>query len=365
MQDLLSKTIDDDVRRAKTLPTQYYRDPQYFEMAKEKIFARSWQFITDIDRVKVPGQAVPLTILDGYLNEPVLLTRDTEDRIHCMSNVCTHRGNLLVEGECHAQQLRCRYHGRRFALDGKFVSTPGFEGCANFPSESDNLPKVPVGYWSKLIFSAIDPPYELNDLIADMKERLHWLPLDEFVFDPKNSRDYIVQANWALYVENYLEGFHVPYVHPDLAVLLDTKLYRTELHKHCNVQIGAAQRAEDAFNLPPSSPDYGQSIAAYYYWLFPNMMFNFYPWGLSINVVVPLAVNRTRIRFLTYVWDESKMGGYSIGDIDKTEREDENIVEQVQKGISSRFYKRGRYSPQWETGVHQFHQMLFNAFEGA
>ena len=71
--------------------------------------------------------------------------------------------------------------------------------------------------------------------------------------------------------------------------------------------------------------------------------------------------NRARIKFLTYVWDRSRMGGYSIAGIDKTEREDENIVEQVQKGIASRFYKRGRYSPQWETGVHQFHTLLQNA----
>jgi choline monooxygenase len=356
-------TIEKDIRNARTLDTKYYRDPQYLEAAKEKIFARSWQFLTDTDRVKVAGQATPWTALDGYLNEPLLLTRDTKDQVHCLSNVCTHRGNLLVEGECHAQQLRCRYHGRRFGLDGKFVSTPGFEDAVNFPSAEDNLPKVPMGTWSKFIFSSIDPAYPLEDLIGEMQQRLSWLPLDEAVFAPHHSRDYMVQANWALYVENYLEGFHVPYVHPDLAVLLDTKNYRTELHKHCNVQIGVAQRAEDAFDLPKSSPDYGQNIAAFYYWLFPNTMFNFYPWGLSINIVVPLAVNRARIKFLTYVWDESRMAGYSPAGIDKTEREDENIVEQVQKGISSRFYKHGRYSPQWETGVHQFHTMLQKAFE--
>src|SRR5262249_31370919 len=111
-------------------------------------------------------------------------------------------------------------------------------------------------------------------------------------------------------------------------------------------------------DLPPESPDYGQSIAAYYYWLFPNMMFNFYPWGLSINVVVPLAIDRTRIKFITYVRDEKRMGSYSTSDIDKTEREDEDIVEHVQKGISSRFYNTGRYSPQWEAGVHHFHTLL-------
>jgi choline monooxygenase len=362
--DLLNDGIHSDVRVARTLPTEYYCDPQYFELAKERIFARSWQFIGDTDRLDAAGKVVPCSILEGYLNEPIVLTCDAENQIHCLSNVCTHRGNLLALDECQTQQLRCGYHGRRFALDGKFVSTPGFENAVDFPSREDNLPKVPVGNWSKLLFAGIMPSVPLSDLIGEMQTRLQWLPLSDFKYAPQLSRDYTVEANWALYVENYLEGFHVPYVHPDLAVLLDTKSYRTELHDHCNVQIGIAQRAEDAFDLPPESPDFGQKIAAYYYWLFPNMMFNFYPWGLSVNVVVPLSPAKTRVRFLTYVWDESRIGSYSTDDIDKTEQEDEQVVQQVQKGVNSRFYKRGRYSPQWETGVHHFHTLLHNALEG-
>ncbi|HMP51319.1 MAG TPA: SRPBCC family protein, partial [Candidatus Melainabacteria bacterium] len=91
---------------------------------------------------------------------------------------------------------------------------------------------------------------------------------------------------------------------------------------------------------------------------FPNTMFNFYPWGISVNVVEPLAVDRTRVRFLTYVFDRSRMGSYSPESINITEMEDEAVVEAVQKGVRSRLYKRGRYAPQWEQGVHQFHRML-------
>lgn len=347
-----------DIRTARTLPAEFYRSPEIFQAARESVFATSWQFISDTDRLKVPGTALPFTALEGYLNEPLLLTRDNDDRVHCMSNVCTHRGNLLVEGECHVQQFRCRYHGRRFGLDGRFVSTPGFEDAVDFPSAEDNLPKVPIETWSKFIFSSINPAYELDELIGDMKRRLGWLPLEEYMYDANRSRDYIVKANWALYVDNYLEGFHVPYVHPDLAVLLDTRQYRTEVHKYGSLQIGVAAKPENAFVLPQSSPDYGQQIAAYYYWLFPNTMFNVYPWGISLNVIVPIAPDRTRVKFFTYVYDESRMGSYSTSDIDKTEREDEDIVEHVQRGIQSRFYNTGRYSPQWEAGVHHFHSLL-------
>lgn len=350
--------IDPDIRRAATLPARIYRDSVFFESVKEKIFARSWQFVGDADRLKGPGHVLPVTVLEGYLDEPLVLIRDAEDRLSCFSNVCTHRGNLLVEGECHAQILRCRYHGRCFGLDGRFNSAPGFEDAADFPGESDNLAPVPFGTWDKLIFAAIDPAFSLDELIAPMRDRLSWLPLSEFTFDPTRSRDYMVRANWLLYCDNYLEGFHIPYVHPGLAAVLDTKAYRTEVFEYSNLQVGIASGAEESFALPDSSPDYGQRIAAYYFWLFPNTMFNFYPWGLSVNVVMPLAVDRTKVSFLTYLWNDSQIGEGAGAAIDRVEREDEDIIEKVQKGVRSRFYSRGRYSPQREKGVHHFHGLL-------
>ena len=81
----------------------------------------------------------------------------------------------------------------------------------------------------------------------------------------------------------------------------------TELFPHCNLQLGIAKPGEPAFDLPASSPDVGKRVAAYYWWLFPNTMLNVYPWGVSVNVVKPLAVDRTRVSFLSYVWDESKL----------------------------------------------------------
>lgn len=355
---LKADLIDKDITKAETLPAGFYRDQAYYEKAKESVFARSWQFITDADRLSVPGQVFPTSILPGYIDEPIIISRDLEDKLQCLSNVCTHRGNLLVEGECHAQALRCRYHGRRFSLDGKFVSTPGFEKAACFPTEKDNLARVPFANWDKFLFASIDPAFTFDELISPMRDRVGWMPLEEFKFDPTRSQDYIVKANWALYCENYLEGFHIPYVHPALAAAVDCKDYHTELHKYMNMQIGMALNPADSFDLPKSSPDYGKNVAAYYFWLFPNMMFNFYPWGISLNVVVPLAKDRTRITYLTYLWDESRLGTGAGGNVDKTEREDQNIIEQVQKGIQSHFYDRGRYSPEWEEGTHHFHRLL-------
>lgn len=349
--------IEPDISKAKTLPTEYYIDPKYFELAKEKIFAKSWQLIGDTDMLNQAGKVIPLTLLEGYLNEPVLLTRDKNNRLHCLANVCTHRGATLVESECTLTQMRCKYHGRRFDLDGTFISAPGFENACNFPTAVDNLSGISIEHFGKFVFASLEPDIAFNDLMADMIRRLNWLPLDQFIFDASYARDYYVHANWALYIENYLEGLHLPYVHPGLSAYVDIKTYRTELHRFGNLQIGPAKDVAEAFILPKNSPDYGEDIAAYYYWFFPNTIFNFYPWGLSINIIMPLAVDYTRIKYLTYIWDKTRMN-YSPEDINETELEDEAILEQVQRGIKSRFYKRGRYAPNWETGVHQFHTLL-------
>lgn len=350
--------INPDISLAETLSSDFYTNDKYFETSKDKIFSQSWQYICDTDVVKVSGQIFPFTMLDNFLNEPLILTRDKNDKVHCLSNVCTHRGNILIEGNCIEKNITCRYHGRRFDLDGKFLSMPEFNEVKNFPSKKDNLPEIPFNSWEKFIFASLNPVTMLQEFIGEMCSRMSWLPLDEFIFEPSLSKEYVVKAHWALYCENYLEGFHIPYVHNSLNETLDYSGYKTELFRYSSLQIGIGKKGEDCFELPKDSPDYGQNISAYYFWIFPNLMFNFYPWGLSINIVKPVKKDLTKISFLTYVWDESKLEKGSGAGLDKVEREDEAIVENVQRGINSRSYDKGRYSVKRETGTHHFHRLI-------
>ena len=350
--------IDPDISKAETLSSEFYTDDKYYEASKEKIFSRSWQYVCDSDNVKISGQLFPFILLENFLNEPLLLSRDKSDRLHCLSNVCTHRGNILIEGSCIEKNIRCRYHGRRFDLDGKFISMPEFENVKNFPSEKDDLPEIPFSLWEKFLFVSLNPVAPVMNFTGDMCSRMSWLPLKEFVFEPSLSRDYLVNAHWALYCENYLEGFHIPYVHNSLNSVLDYSGYKTELFRYSNLQTGISKSGEDCFKLPDHSPDFGQNISAYYFWIFPNLMFNFYPWGLSVNIVRPLKKDLTKVSFRTYVWKESLMEKGAGSGLDKVEREDEAIVENVQMGINSRLYDRGRYSPGRETGTHHFHSLI-------
>jgi choline monooxygenase len=358
-------TIDPDIRRAWTLPSWVYTDPETFAVQRERIFATSWQLVADTDRVKVPRQVSPVTFLEGMVEEPLVLTRDQDDRLHCLSNVCTHRGNVVCAAPAVEPFLRCRYHGRRFALDGRFLSMPEFDDAADFPTAADNLPALSVGLLGKLVFAALDPMTPLDRWLEPVRSRCGWMPLGEATLDPQRSRDYLVNANWALYCDNYLEGFHIPYVHHGLAEQLDYAAYRTELFEWSSVQIGVAKPGEDSFDLPRSSPEHGQRVAGYYFWLFPNLMLNFYPWGISVNIVKPLALTRTRVSFLAYVWDHARLDRGAGTSLDRVEREDEAIVECVQTGVGSRLYARGRYSPTREQGVHHFHRLLAAALSDA
>lgn len=350
--------IDANIAKAKTIDTDYYTSEKYFEDSKEKIFAPSWQFIGDTEIINEAANTYPVTLLEDYINEPLLLARDKENNLHCMSNVCTHRGNLIVYEPCKLNQLRCKYHGRLFSLDGKFISMPEFKEVENFPTAEDNLHALPLFKWGNLLFTSLANTIAPEIFFQEMMNRVGWLPLDKMVFHKKYSKDYFVKANWALYCENYLEGFHIPFVHAGLNQVLDFGNYTTEIFRYSNLQLGIGKKDDMCFDLPKDSVDYGKNVVAYYFWVFPNMMFNFYPWGLSFNLVQPINVSECKVSFLNYVFDESKLNAGAGSGLDTVEMEDEEVVQNVQKGIRSRFYKHGRYSVNREQGTHHFHSLI-------
>lgn len=353
--------IDPNIRTASTPPSEVYYEPAYYEHQTDTVFARGWHFVGDTRALKSAGAVKPFTLLEGCLDEPLFLIRDDEGALHCLSNVCTHRGNILVEGEGHlpGSSIQCRYHGRRFGMDGCFLSMPGFDAADNFPSSSDDLPAAAVHTWGPFVFCSLDPAISFDEWMAPVRERVGWMDLVPLQFDATGSQDYLVDANWALYCENYLEGLHIPFVHRNtLNDAIDYGEYTTEPFEYGSLQIGIGASGEHTFDLPTDHPDAGEDVAAYYFWLFPNLMLNFYPWGLSVNIVRPLGPTRTKVSFRYFVGDEGKREDGAGAGLDRVELEDEEIVEQVQEGMEARLYDRGRYSPSGEMGTHHFHRLL-------
>lgn len=349
--------ISKNIREASTLPGRFYHDHVVYKESLESVFARSWQFMGHHTQWQANMQ-YPVTLLDGSLNEPLILSKDAAGDIKICSNVCTHRGFILLEAPRELGGLKCRYHGRCFHPDGRFKSMPEFEEAEHFPTSKDDLHRLPHFPWNGFHFAALFPNNTGEEVFAPLTERLDFFPFERLQFRRDLSHDYEVKAHWALYCDNYLEGFHIPFVHQSLNKVIDYGQYETVLFDWCNLQIGIGREGEPVFDLPEHSPDYGKQVAAYYFWVFPNMMINVYPWGISMNVVMPQGLDRTVVRFLTYVSDPALYNTGAGSDLHRVEMEDEEVVESVHRGLASRLYTSGRFSPTMEKGVHHFHELL-------
>lgn len=318
---------------------------------------RGWHVVGRTRDLEAPGTVVPAVLAEGALDEPIILLRDSEGRLRAMSNVCTHRGHLLVDRP--RQDLRtiqCPYHGRCFALDGRVVRSPGFDGIA--PDALEPLPSVSVATWGPLVFASLNGPTSFPTWIQGPQERLGFLDPDKWVFVERTV--YEVDAHWTVYVENYLEGLHIPFVHPALAREVDWRAYRYVLQAQGNLQVAESQTGP-RFALPvahPDVPDGGRGVSAFYFWLFPTTMLNIYPWGLSLNVVIPQGTGRSRVVFESYVGDPTQRGQGAGSGLDDVEREDEAVVSAVQIGMRARLFRPGRLSPTHEVCVDHFRRLL-------
>ena len=332
--------IDPDISIARTLHSDYYTDDKIFKDSINNIFTSSWQLASHKEEFS-SNNIIPIKILP---DESLILTKN-QSSIHCMSNICTHRGHLVCNKKTNSKSIVCRYHGRSFNLDGKFKKAIGFEGVKNFPSDNDNLRNIKINEWKKFLFVSLENQLSISSVLKDIETRLDSFPFSQLKYSEELSNTYQINAHWALYCENYLEGFHVPFVHKGLSKEINNETYDTILLDNAVLQFANSKDSKD-------------NIYGYYYWIFPNMMFNFYDWGLSINIIEPISKDKTRIRFLSYLIEDNQLARKAINDLNTVELEDQEVVESVQNGIRSKFYSNGRYSNINEKGVHYFHRLL-------
>jgi choline monooxygenase len=239
---------------------------------------------------------------------------------------------------------------------------PGFEDVKNFPTKKDNLKSIPTLKWNNFIFTSLNPSIDITPVLNDIETRLPSFPFDELTHDENNSATWEIDAHWALYCENYLEGFHVPFVHKGLAKDIDVGNYETQLLENGVLQIA---EGEDTIEILKDPRNPSRNIYGLYYWIFPNIMLNFYSWGLSVNIIEPISTEKTRIRFLSYSIGTEAQPQKGDATLEGIELEDQSVVQSVQKGVKSRYYKRGRYSPEHEKGVHHFHGLLADSLNSS
>lgn len=338
---------------AVALAARWYCDPATVALERAAIFDRGWHLLAHASRLRAPGDHV---VVD-CAGLPVIAVRDHDGAVRAFHNVCRHRAGPIAwcDGRG-ARALRCRYHGWTYGLDGRLQSAPGMDAADGFDIASVRLPGLAVREWRGLVFAAVDAeramPFEA--LVAGMDARIgdaH--PLQDY--EGHHHAAYEIACNWKVYVDNYLEGYHVPHVHPALNRMLDYRSYRTELADWHSLQWSPLESGDGL---------YGNGDALYY-WLWPNTMLNILPGRLQTNRVVPLGVDRCRVEFDSHYLPAAADGDRRAADIafsDEVQQEDRGICEAVQRGLASGSYEPGRLHPDRESGVAHFQALLRTAY---
>jgi choline monooxygenase len=346
--------VDPRLERASTLPASWYFDSALYERERRYVFGRTWQYVCHASRVAAPGDYATFDIA----GEPVVVARGQDGVLRAFSNVCRHRAGPTAVGCGNARSLRCGYHGWTYGLDGRLIGTPEFEGVEDFDRAHFGLPPVDVDCWGPFVFVRIEASgVSLAEFLGELPERCAPFDLQTPVLAER--RDYFIDCNWKVYVDNYLEGYHIPIVHPGLMRDLDYARYWTETFRYFSLQHAPLRPADPAAAGSRRYADAGEDDAVLYVWLFPNLMLNIYPDNYSVNLILPLDVGRTVTTFEWY-FDPAKDADLArtVEFSDVIQQEDIEICLHVQKGLRSRSYDRGRYSVMRENGVHHFHGLI-------
>jgi choline monooxygenase len=342
-----------DVTQARTPPAGFYTSPEQLLRETTSVLARSWQYVGHAGQLRAHGDYFTAQI--GH--ERLLFVNDS-GTLRGYFNVCRHRAGPLAEGCGHATRIVCRYHGWTYGLNGQLLRAPEMDGARNFDPAGIRLEPVALHVFGPMIFAALDPqtpPFDAYHANVASECAPFQLPRMRHVM----SRDYAVAANWKVYVDNFLEGYHVPMVHPGLNREIDYKAYVTELGAHHVLQ-HAPVRPDTAslYRQPDGEPN------ASYYWLFPNIMLNLYERQLQVNVVIPQGVDDCIVRFDWFALDagpehaDDPQFRKLLEFTEVVQAEDASICHAVHTNLHSSSYRSGPYSPVRETGVHLFHRLM-------
>jgi choline monooxygenase len=355
MNPLASSLIDADIAHAWTLPAHFYFAPDVAAQEQDRIFSRTWQVIGHRDQVASPGDYFTARLA----GEPLLAVRGADHTLRVFYNVCRHRAGPPAEG-CGSRKLfRCVYHGWTYNLDGSLNHATEIDGVEGFRPEDFALVPVRCKEWFNLVFVNLDPEARpLAGSLGELTQQAERFPFQNMKLFER--RAYDMNCNWKTYVDNYLEGYHLPTVHPGLNRELDFNAYTVEPYAHHVRQWSPIRGAQPGDASPRRYQGARADLTTDYFWAFPNWMLNCYPDNVSLNIVLPIDDERSRAIFEWYLPEKdlgSEAAKASVRFSDEIQMEDVAICEAVQKNLRSRSYQRGRYSVKQEKGVHAFHRM--------
>jgi choline monooxygenase len=351
-----NEVFQHEVTRAATLDASWYLDPAVYELELERIFARTWQAVGRVDALAKPGDF----FTSDAAGEPIIVARDQAGQIRAYYNVCPHRAGALARGTGSRKTFQCLYHGWTFNLDGKLLNAPGMND--EIDKSCYGLHEVRVELWGAYIFVNLDPNApSLHDLWGAEFGRITGIKLDEWTLVER--AEYTLNCNWKVYMDNYAEGYHVPFAHPGLSREMSLDDLYVDTYRYFSTQwapVRAANHGNPSKRLY-RNPQPDDQIC--FHAVFPNFMIDDYPDNLSVNIVKPLSVDKTLLSFEWYFKSDlpAELRETMVKFADEVQYEDIEICEYVQQNLKSRAYQRGRFSSRYENGVHH-HQALVAAY---
>jgi choline monooxygenase len=350
------------LERALTLPASWYTDARVHELEQRAVWGRAWHVVGRAEQVAAPGDFLTAEVV----GEPIVVVRGADGTLRAFYNVCRHHAAAVVTAPCgSAERLRCPYHGWTYDLSGRLRGVPEGDGMLGLARDEHGLRPAAVAVWDRFVLVHLDPaagpPAGAFPALAEQ-----FAPLQLGALGFAERRVYELPCNWKVFVDNYLDGgYHVPHLHRGLGSILDHASYAIECFEGACLQAAPI----DGAGGDPVTAAARSGSRALYYWIYPGFMINWYEGYLDTNLVIPLAVDRTRVVFDFYFADlaagQAAARAHSIAVAERIQDEDHAICASVQRGLRSRAYGAGRLAPRREAGEHLFHRLLAADLRGA
>ena len=366
--NLRNFNFDDNPETASTLPAFTYYDRDWFELEKRQIFRHSWRCVGHVG--SIPGGGDYLT--DSIVDQPVFVLRCHDGSIRAFHNACRHRAHLLLteaRGSLRSKLITCPYHAWAYDSSGQLRAAPHCESIRGFDKSEIHLEELKVEIIMGFIFVNLDPAADdLGPQIAPGVERLARLLPDLESYQLAEEVVFDIAGNWKNVGDNLLECYHCQPAHKAFVDLVDMESYSVEVTGLWSWQGGFCRTRSSAYNLPEGLPQHEREFATFYIW--PDVAFVLFPGSRAIASFVFGATTPESTHQVFSVYSPD-------GELDDVGRdifryfrdvlgpEDVDLVENVQKGLHSMSYQRGRFfvdparSYYSEHAVHHLHGLVY------
>ena len=360
---------DPDPTESMSLHADAYVDACWHDVEQREVFARSWQWVSHVESLRVVGDYLALDVA----GMPIAVVRGHDDVLRAFYNVCQHRAHGLLSGAGRTGSIVCPYHGWTYDLSGSLHRARHTSDVPGFDPSSICLSEVQVEEFGGFVYVNLNPA---ADPLATQAEGLcneiaRWAPDVEDLTHVRRYH-YDIASNWKNVVDNFLECYHCHIAHPDFVTLVEMDTYQVTTHGIYSSHMARAGYSENAaYKVGGSSV---KDLAVW--WLWPNTCLMRYPGrgNFSVLHIVPAGPGRT-LETIDFYFETAELTDADIESmryIDEVlQPEDVGLVESVQRGMRTPAFTQGRLvcdpggSGLSEHGLHHFHGLVLDAYRRA